>query len=220
MIDFLSCAVQNTVTGLFSRSKSWPTLCNCMDCSIPAFPALHHLLELAQTHIHWVNDAIQPSHTLSPTFSSCPQCLLNTMVENNGRWNGFSFLDEVWTFEMTKWYIAGGPDQVCQGLPGLAWHRSNRTRPRGFTASCKEHRALSHPRDFLLVQQQHTLMCPGSIRKKPREGKEKILKGRSRCASAVAHEYWWRIRGQTRLVERWQPRSRYVTPHLQSLTEN
>ena len=30
-------------------------------------PSLHHLLEFAQTHVHWVNDAIQPSHPLSPS---------------------------------------------------------------------------------------------------------------------------------------------------------
>ena len=36
-----------------------------MDCSIPGFPSLHHLLELAQTQVHWVGDAIQPSHPLS-----------------------------------------------------------------------------------------------------------------------------------------------------------
>ena len=30
------------------------------------FPVLHHLLELAQTHVHWTGDAIQPSHPLSP----------------------------------------------------------------------------------------------------------------------------------------------------------
>ena len=42
------------------------TLCNSMDCSTPCFPVLHYLLELAQTHIHWVGDAIQPSHPLSP----------------------------------------------------------------------------------------------------------------------------------------------------------
>ena len=41
------------------------TLCNPMDCSMPDFPVLHHLLELAQTHIHSVSDAIQPSHPLS-----------------------------------------------------------------------------------------------------------------------------------------------------------
>ena len=37
-----------------------------MDCSTPAFPVLHHLLEFAQTHVHWVSDTIQPSHPLSP----------------------------------------------------------------------------------------------------------------------------------------------------------
>ena len=37
-----------------------------MDCSTPGFPVLHHLPELAQTHVHCVDDAIQPSHPLSP----------------------------------------------------------------------------------------------------------------------------------------------------------
>ena len=37
------------------------------DCSTPGFPVLHHLSELAQTHVYWVSDAIQPSHPpLSP----------------------------------------------------------------------------------------------------------------------------------------------------------
>ena len=36
-----------------------------MDCSIPSFPILHYLLESAQTHVHWVCDAIQPSRPLS-----------------------------------------------------------------------------------------------------------------------------------------------------------
>ena len=36
-----------------------------MDYSIPGFPVLHHLLKSAQTHLHWVSDAIQPSHPLS-----------------------------------------------------------------------------------------------------------------------------------------------------------
>ena len=37
-----------------------------IDCSMPGFPALHYLLEFVQTHVHWVGDAIQPSHPLSP----------------------------------------------------------------------------------------------------------------------------------------------------------
>ena len=41
------------------------TLCDPMDCSMPGFPVLHHLLELAQTHVHWVSDTIQPSCPLS-----------------------------------------------------------------------------------------------------------------------------------------------------------
>ena len=42
-----------------------PTLWNPMNCSTPGFPVYHHLPELAQTHVHWVGDAIQPSHPLS-----------------------------------------------------------------------------------------------------------------------------------------------------------
>ena len=41
-------------------------LCNLMNCSTPGFPVLHYLPELAQTHVHWVNDTIQPSHPLLP----------------------------------------------------------------------------------------------------------------------------------------------------------
>ena len=37
-----------------------------MDCSMPGLPVLHHLLELVQTHVHWVSDAIQPSHPCRP----------------------------------------------------------------------------------------------------------------------------------------------------------
>ena len=47
-----------------SVTQSCLTLCDPMDWSTPGFPVLHHLLELAQTHVHWVSDAIQPSHPL------------------------------------------------------------------------------------------------------------------------------------------------------------
>ena len=48
-----------------SISQSCLTLCNPMDCSTPGLPVHHQLLELTQTHVHWVGDAIQPSHPLS-----------------------------------------------------------------------------------------------------------------------------------------------------------
>ena len=40
-------------------------LSNPMLCSMQGFPVHHQLLETAQTHVHWVSDAIQPSHPLS-----------------------------------------------------------------------------------------------------------------------------------------------------------
>ena len=39
-----------------------------MDWGTPGFPVLHYLPEFAQTHVHWVNDAIQLSHPLLPIF--------------------------------------------------------------------------------------------------------------------------------------------------------
>ena len=51
-----------------SVAQLCPTLWDPMDCSIPGFPVIHHLLELAQTHVHLVGDAIQPSHPLSSPF--------------------------------------------------------------------------------------------------------------------------------------------------------
>ena len=47
--------------------KSCPTLCNPTDSSTPGSSVLHYLPEFVQTHVHWVSDAIQPSHPLSST---------------------------------------------------------------------------------------------------------------------------------------------------------
>ena len=47
-----------------SVSQLCLTLCDPIDCIIPGFPVCHHLPELAQTDVHWVGDAVQPSHPL------------------------------------------------------------------------------------------------------------------------------------------------------------
>ena len=44
-----------------------------MDCSMPVFPVHHQLPEFTQSHVHWVDDAIQPSHPSVVSFSSCLQ---------------------------------------------------------------------------------------------------------------------------------------------------
>ena len=52
-----------------SVTQSCMTLCDPMDCSMPGLPVHHQLPELTQTHVHWVSDAIQPSHPLSSPSS-------------------------------------------------------------------------------------------------------------------------------------------------------
>ena len=50
-----------------SVAKSCLTLCNPMDCCTPGFSVLPYLPELVQIHVHWVSDAILPSHPLPPS---------------------------------------------------------------------------------------------------------------------------------------------------------
>ena len=49
-----------------SVAQSCLTLCDPMNCSMPGLPVHHQLPEFTQTHVHWVGDAIQPSHPLPP----------------------------------------------------------------------------------------------------------------------------------------------------------
>ena len=56
-----------------SVAKLWPTLCDPMNCSTPDFPVLHCLLQFAQTHVHWIDDAMQPISSSVISFFSCPQ---------------------------------------------------------------------------------------------------------------------------------------------------
>ena len=71
-ISFLKLLVPQ-ITSVQSLSCVW--LCDPMDYSTSGFPVHHQLLELAQTHVHRVNDAIQPSHPLS--FPSPPAFILS-----------------------------------------------------------------------------------------------------------------------------------------------
>ena len=74
------------VVQLLSRVR----LCDPMDCSTPGFPVLHHLSEFAQTHVHWVGDAIQLSHPLSP--ASPPAFNLS---QHRGLFQWVDFLNQI-----------------------------------------------------------------------------------------------------------------------------
>ena len=73
-VELIHFVVQQKLTqnckvtlGCCSVAKSCLTFCNPIDCSIPGSPVHHYLPEFAQTHVHWVIDAIQPSHPLLPS---------------------------------------------------------------------------------------------------------------------------------------------------------
>ena len=79
-----------------SVTKSCPTLCGTMNCNTPGFHILHYLLVFAQTHVHWVDDAIQLSHPLLFQLS----ILLSSRVFSNEsilrtRWSKF------WSFSFS-----------------------------------------------------------------------------------------------------------------------
>ena len=73
-----------------SVAQSCLTLCDPLDCSTPGLPVRHQLLELVQTHAHWVGDAIQPSHPLS--FPSPPAFNLS---QHQGLFQGVGSLHQV-----------------------------------------------------------------------------------------------------------------------------
>ena len=70
---FLVCYFPRAFGSIPLVAQSCSTLCNPMEYSIPGLPVHHQLPEFTQTHVHWVGDAIQPSHLLSsssfPTFN-------------------------------------------------------------------------------------------------------------------------------------------------------
>ena len=106
--EALFMIAKNWKTAFSSVAQSCPTLCDPMDCSTPGFPILHQLPELAQTHIHRVSDATQPSHPLSspsPAFN---------LSQNQGLFQRVSSLHQVakyWSFSFSI-----SPSNVCLGL--------------------------------------------------------------------------------------------------------
>ena len=73
-----------------SVTQLCPTSCDTVDCSTPRFPVYHQLLELTQSHVHWIGDAIQPSHPLS---SPSPPAF--NLSQHQGLLQGVSFMHQV-----------------------------------------------------------------------------------------------------------------------------
>ena len=109
------------------------TLCEPMDCSTPGFPVLHHLPELAQTHVHQVGDAIQPSHPVTP-FSSCLQSFpasgpfpVGQFLPLGGQSIGVSASASVFPMNIQDWFPLGGTGWISLKSKGLSRVFSNTT---------------------------------------------------------------------------------------------
>ena len=131
--------------------------CDPMDCSTPGLPVHHQIPELTQTHIHWVRDAIQPSHPLSspslPTFN---------LSQNPGLFLWVHYLhhvDKYWSFSFSispsNEYSGSIPFRMdwldllaVQGTLKSLQHHSSKASILRFSA-------------FFIVQLSHPFMTTG-----------------------------------------------------------
>ena len=133
-----------------------------LDCSVPGFPVLHHLLDkFVQTHVHWVGDAIQPSWPLSPAspsvtcFSFCPQSLptsesfpVNQLFASGGQSIGASA--SVLPMNILGWFPLGWTCLISflfKGLKSLLQHNN----------------LLASILFFFMVQVSHPYMTAGYL---------------------------------------------------------
>ena len=70
VLAIINSAAMNFGVQFSSVTQLCPTLCDPMNHSMPGLPVHHQLPELTQTYVHWVSDAIQPSHP--PSYASPP----------------------------------------------------------------------------------------------------------------------------------------------------
>ena len=109
-LSYYCCPVATWLSVQFSSvAQSCLTLCDIIDCSTPGLPVRHQLLELTQTHIHGVSDAIQPSHLLSS-----PSPLDFNLFQHQGL-----FSESVLSIRWTKYWsfsFSISPSNECSGL--------------------------------------------------------------------------------------------------------
>ena len=109
-----------------SVAQSCLILCNPMDCSTPGFPVHQQLLELAQTHVHQVGDAIQISHPLPspslPAFSLCQHQVFSSESVLHIRWPsiGVSASASVPQMNVWDWFPLGWTGLISLQSKGLS----------------------------------------------------------------------------------------------------
>ena len=129
-----------------------------MDCSTPGFPVHHQLPELAQTHLHRVSDAIQPSHPLSspspPAFNLFQHQGLFQWVSSSDRVAKlleFQLQHQSFSVNIQDWFPLGWTGWISlqsKGLSRVLQHHSSK-------ASILRHSA------FFIIQLSHPYMTTG-----------------------------------------------------------
>ena len=140
-----------------SVTQSCPTFCDSMDCSTQGFPVHHQLLEFTQTHVHWVSDAIQPSHPLlSPpppaSISSSMRVFSNVSVLHI-RWSKY------WSFSFSV-----SPSNEYSGLISFRIDWLDLLAEQGILESylSPQFKSInSSALSFLMVQLSHPHMTTG-----------------------------------------------------------
>ena len=130
-----------------------------MDCSMPGFPVLYHFLGFAQTHVPWVDDAILPSHPLSPSF---PPALnlsqhqgffpMSQLFVSGGQSIGASASGSVLPMNIQGWFPLGLADLISllsRGLSGV------------FSSTCSSKASILRCSAFFMIQLLHPYMTTG-----------------------------------------------------------
>ena len=130
-----------------------------MDYSTPGFPVLHYVLEFAQTHVHWIGDAMQPFHPLSPLlllsiFPSIRVFSNESAFPSGGQNTGASASSSVLPMNIQGWLpsgLTGLISLLSKGLKSLLQHHSSKA-------------SLLQCSTFFRVQLSHLHMTTGKTR--------------------------------------------------------
>ena len=105
--DLAAAAASLFLPSVSSFAQSCPTLRDPMDCNTPGLPVHHQLLELTQTYVYQVGNAIQPSHPLSssslPAFNLFSITVFSNKLALRIRWPKY------WSFSFSINWLVGSP---------------------------------------------------------------------------------------------------------------
>ena len=141
-----------------SVAQSHQTLCNPTDCSTPGFPVHHQLLDLAQTHVHRVGDAVQPHHPVILFSSSLQSFPASGSFSNESvpsiRWSKY------WSFSFSI-----GPSNEYPGLISFTIDWFDLLEVQGTLKSLLQHQgskaSILQSSTFFRIQLSHPNMTTG-----------------------------------------------------------